>query len=81
MTCPSIIPESFEKQTVSRQDTMQESAISSQTDQECVRSIGFIERGTGQHQSNMVYDPEGLMPAEYAVQCKEPMKVMECKRL
>ena len=48
---------------------------------ESVNGLGFIEKGTGQHQSNMVYGTDGLMPSEYAVQYKEPMKVVECRKL
>ena len=42
-----------------------------------VKQLGFIERGTGKHQSNTVYDKDGLCPAEYAGLWKEPFKVVE----
>ena len=48
---------------------------------EFVNGLGYIEKGTGIHQSNMVYDVNGLSPCEYAVQHKEPIKVVEWKRL
>ena len=60
---------------------MQESEAGKQTEAVCVNGLGFIEKGTGQHQSNMVYGTDGLLPSEYAVQYKEPMKVVECKKL
>ena len=42
-----------------------------------VNEIGFIERGTGQHQSNTVYGTDGICPCEYSVQYKEPFKILE----
>ena len=42
-----------------------------------VKQLGFIEKGTGKHQSNTVYDKDGLCPAEYAGLWKEPFKVVE----
>ena len=41
-----------------------------------VRQLGFIERGTGKHQSNTVYGTDGLCPAEYAGLWKGPFKVV-----
>ena len=60
---------------------MPESQTCKQTVAEYVNGLGYIEKGTGKHQSNMVYSTDGLMPSEYAVQYKEPMKVVECKKL
>lgn len=73
--------ESSAQQTVSRHDTMQEFQTCKRMAAECVNGLGFIEKGTGQHQSNMVYGTDGLMPSEYAVQYKEPMKVVEWKKI
>jgi len=42
-----------------------------------VNELGFIERGTGQHQSNTVYSTDGICPCEYSVQYKEPFKILE----
>lgn len=42
-----------------------------------VNELGFIERGTGQHQSNTVYGTDGICPCEYSVQYKEPFKILE----
>lgn len=47
-----------------------------------ILKLGYLEKGTGQHQSNTVYSVNGIAPAEYAVQHKEPCKVVvknECK--
>ena len=60
---------------------MQEFQTYKQTVPESVNGLGYIEKGTGKHQSNMVYDSNGLMPCEYAVQWKEPTKVVEWKKL
>jgi hypothetical protein len=58
-----------------------ESQTCKQTEPVSVNTLGYLEKGTGQHQSNMVYDTDGLLPAEYAVQCKEPFKVVECEKI
>ena len=56
-----------------------ESRTSKQTAAECVNALGFLEKGTGKHQSNVVYSAAGLLPSEYAVQWKEPFKIVEVK--
>lgn len=38
--------------------------------------MGFIEKGTGQHQSNTVYGIDGISPCLNAVNYKEPIKVV-----
>ena len=58
-----------------------ESQTCRQTEAVCVNGLGYLEKGTGQHQSNMVYGTDGLCPTEYSAQWKEPFKVMEWKRL
>ena len=60
-----------------RQDTIPEYPTYKRTDQVC--SLGYIEKGTGKHQSNMVYSPYGLVPTVYAVMFKEPFKILEIK--
>jgi hypothetical protein len=42
---------------------------------ECVREIGYIDKGTGKHQSNTVYSPIGVCPTIPAVSYKEPLKI------
>ena len=42
-----------------------------------VNELGFIENGTGKHQSNTVYGTNGICPCEYSVQHKEPFKILE----
>ena len=34
----------------------------------CVRAVGFIDHGTGQHQSNVVYRPNKCIPPLTALQ-------------
>lgn len=41
-----------------------------------VCEIGFIEKGTGKHQSNTVYSKDGISPCLNSVNYKEPVKVM-----
>ena len=42
-----------------------------------VNKLGFIEKGTGKHQSNEVYGTNGISPCEYSVQYKEPFKILD----
>lgn len=42
-----------------------------------VKDVGFLERGTGKHQSNTVYGTDGVSPCLYAGQYKEPFKIVE----
>jgi hypothetical protein len=42
-----------------------------------VNELGFIERGTGKHQSNTVYATDGICPCECSTQHKEPFKILE----
>lgn len=46
-----------------------------------VRELGFIEKGTGKHQSNTVYGSDELSPTITAVSWKEPLKVIECQKI
>jgi DNA (cytosine-5)-methyltransferase 1 len=41
-----------------------------------VQELGFIEKGTGQHQSNTIYSADGISPCLNAVNYKEPLKVI-----
>lgn len=67
------------KQIALRPDTMQESVIFKQTEPVLLKvdELGYIDNGTGKHQSNIVYSADGICPCQYAVQHKEPFKVME----
>ena len=68
-------------QIQSKQGMTKESQTTSLKQPECVNALGYLEKGSGQHQSNIVYDSNGLMPTEYAVQYKEPFKILECQRI
>lgn len=46
-----------------------------------VNTLGFIDKGTGKHQSNMVLGSDGLMTCEDASQWKSPMRIMECQKI
>ncbi len=41
-----------------------------------VKEVGYIEKGSGKHQSNMVYDPNGLARTMQSSDYKAPMKVI-----
>ena len=79
MTEQSVNQQKEKLQTVSRQDMTQELVTCGQTETVLlnVNEIGFIEKGTGQHQSNTVYGTDGICPCEYSVQYKEPFKILE----
>ena len=42
-----------------------------------VNELGFIEQGTGKHQSNIIYGVNGICPCECSTQHKEPFKILE----
>ena len=44
-------------------------------------AIGFMEKGTGQHQSNTVYRTDAPSPCLNAVNYKEPVKILEIKEI
>lgn len=46
-----------------------------------VKELGFIEKGTGKHQSNTVYGADELCPTITAVSYKEPLKVVKCQKI
>ena len=79
MTCQSTDQKDVKSQNVSRQDTMQESAILKQMEPVLlnIKELGFLENGTGKHESNTVYESNGICPCEYAKQYKSPFKILE----
>lgn len=58
-------------------DMTQEYVNTNSKEAVCVKYLGFLERGTGKHQSNQVYDKNGLCPTVYAALLKEPFKIIE----
>ena len=46
------------------------------TDLKKVEKVGFIEKGTGEHQSNQLFSENGLSPTLSASDYKEPIKVV-----
>ena len=79
MTLPCVSQE----KTVSQIASVQDMTVEFQTENQrvvallSINELGFIERGTGKHQSNIVYGSNGICPCEYAGQYKEPFKVLE----
>ncbi|MDF2537444.1 MAG: DNA-cytosine methyltransferase [Herbinix sp.] len=65
-------------QTVSKQDMMPEfqTCVQRETWLLSVNELGFIEKGTGKHQSNTVYSTDGISPCLNAVNYKESIKVV-----
>lgn len=68
-------------QTVSVQEQIAEYQIYHQQAPELlnIHDLGFIENGTGKHQSNTVYGIDGVCPCEYAGQYKQPIKIIKVK--
>ena len=81
MTSHSATQKQSNVQAQSRHGMTQECASTSTNDQAYVNGLGYLEKGTGKHQSNSVYGTDGLCPCEYAGQWKEPLKVMEWEKL
>lgn len=81
MTERSINQKNEKSQTVSKQDTMQEyqTCEATETLSQNVQELGWIEKGTGKHQSNTVYSDCGVSPCVNAVNYKEPTKIVEVK--
>lgn len=59
------------------QDMTQESVRTNLKEGVCVKQLGFIEKGTGKHQTNIVYDKNGLCPTLYAALWKGAFKVVD----
>ena len=74
----SIIHRQEKYQTVSQQDTIVEYQTNSRLElsSQRVNKVGFIDKGTGQHQSNTIYSDNGCCPCLNAVNHKEPIKVV-----
>jgi hypothetical protein len=66
---------------LSCQGTTRDFPTTEVTESLSVRELGFIEKGTGKHQSNTVYGSNELYPTITAVFYKEPIKVIECQKL
>lgn len=83
------VPTQNESQTQSSQmchqlscpEITRDSATMEAAESLSVRELGFIEKGTGKHQSNTVYGSDELSPTITAVSYKEPLKVIECQKL
>ena len=78
LTEQSIIHSQEKYQTVSQQDTIVEYQTNSRLEllSRRVNKVGFIDKGTGQHQSNTIYSDNGCCPCLNAVNHKEPIKVV-----
>lgn len=72
---------SSKQQTVSQQEKIGELPMFQTKATESVRSVGFIEKGTGAHQSNQVIDSQGTSSTLSATDYKHPILVTECKKL
>ena len=79
MTEQSAIHSGEKLQTVSQQNMTAESQITSKQEilSPKVIEVGFIEKGTGKHQSNTIYSSNGCVPCLNSVSYKEPVKIVE----
>ena len=57
----------------------QESVTLNQTETLLLNKVGFIDKGTGEHQSNQVWGKNGKCPTLPAVSYKEPIKIIDEK--
>lgn len=82
LTEQSTIPGSEKLETVSQQDTITELATCVQREiwLSKVNEVGYMDNGTGQHQSNTVYSSNGVSPCLNSTNYKEPVKVVEYER-
>ena len=42
-----------------------------------IKELGFLDNGSGKHESNTVYGTFGISPCEYSQQYKIPLKILE----
>lgn len=78
MTEQSAIQKNVLFQTASQQDKTEEYLIRGRLEMlsQRINEVGFIDKGTGQHQSNTIYSDNGCCPCLNAVNHKEPIKVV-----
>ena len=62
--------------TVYQHELTEESVLDVQREQGLLK-MGFIERGTGEHQSNQVWNKTGISPTLASVNYKDPIKIVE----
>ena len=73
----SITQESEKSLTALRHDTMQELVTRDQMELSLLNKVGFIDKGSGEHQSNQVFNKQGICPTVPSVSYKEPLKILE----
>ena len=78
LTEQSAIQKNVLFQTASQQDKTEEYLIRGRLEMlsQRINEVGFIDKGTGQHQSNTIYSDNGCCPCLNAVNHKEPIKVV-----
>ena len=69
--------EPLERERESGEDNLdQDGQNGKRMDHREVIQVGYVERGTGKHQSNAVYDPKGLARTIQAGDWKSPLKII-----
>lgn len=63
-------------QTVSKQDA-EELSITETKRTLLLNKVGYMDKGTGQHQSNEVFGKDGICPTIPSVSYKEPLKIVD----
>lgn len=78
LTEQSITHSQKKYQTVLQRNTIAEYQTDSKLElsPQRVNEVGFIDKGTGQHQSNTIYSDNGCCPCLNAANHKEPIKVV-----
>ena len=66
-------------QTVSKQRT-EDCVTTDQRKTASSNKVGFMDKGTGEHQSNQVWGKQGICPTIPCISWKEPLKIMDDKK-
>ena len=64
-------------QTASLQEQTEESAFVEQKVRQSLNKLGFIDKGSGEHQSNQVWGTDANCPTVPSISWKEPLKVVD----
>ena len=62
-------------QTVSRQGV--EVSLITEMKKTALSKIGYMDKGSGEHQSNQVFNKDGICPTLPSVSYKEPLKIID----
>ena len=73
----SINQEKRPYQTASRQNMMKESQTLDQAERQSSNKLGYIDKGSGEHQSNQVFNKKNICPTVHCTSWKQPLKIVD----